>query len=805
MKPLLPLTILLLAICGQALAQVDALKARRAANGTITFQRFDVNINPVPTQQAYVFLQNKLHIQPGDSLHLDREITDDNGITHKSYSQYYKGIKVEYASYKLHIKNGFIEAMSGNFAPVGNVPLHAAVTRQQALNNAVAYAKSRQPQTAAAKTPGSNATAVFAAQPQVIFYDAAATKQYRLAYKLDVSTNHPYTHNYVFVDAANGKILGKQNLVFNDNSKGSGATMYSGTRNFITDSYLNNSQKNYRLREVTNGVTLQTLNLQHKTDGLPTDLTDNDNNWQLSEHSTNKDNAALDAHFAMEFVYDYFNTKHHRNSWDNAGSPMTSVVHFDSAYDNAFWDGKLHNVYFGDGGNIHDVLTCFDIVAHEFGHAYTQGIDTANPILTNEFNHESLALNEGFGDIWGAAVSIYANLPGKQVWLHGHDAMIDGYACDRSLSDPGAGGDLRETSTGGFPSVYHGQYWDDGGERHTNSTVLSHWFYLITVGDKTKRIPALGLDDAAYIAWQTELLYLSPASTYMDVYTYTTKIAVDHWGVNSCQAIAVANAWNAAGFGERFKNNITGPPAICLSPKQFMLSGSAGTQTVKWQVTPSGSTNVTSGTGDNFLVEQSGNAAGKVTVSAEYCGVVIDSIIVTVGTPKPSLLCNIKDLCYKGPESIAKVCDPFDALQYNWQIDSTDAGVGIELHINTFNLTEGQHTIRVRANGCNGEEFSDWLTGSFKVTNCAAGQTIFIVSPNPASQYLNVSILTADTYTGAKTVRIYDALGRLRREVHFTAPQQDARVYIGNLAQGLYFVEVSDGSKTVRKKVVVGR
>jgi Zn-dependent metalloprotease len=55
---------------------------------------------------------------------------------------------------------------------------------------------------------------------------------------------------------------------------------------------------------------------------------DVDNNWTAAEfNNTNKDNGALDAHWGAEKTYDYFSTKHGRNSYDN-GSKNKSYVHY---------------------------------------------------------------------------------------------------------------------------------------------------------------------------------------------------------------------------------------------------------------------------------------------------------------------------------------------------------------------------------------------------------------------------------------------------------------------------------------------
>ena len=50
-----------------------------------------------------------------------------------------------------------------------------------------------------------------------------------------------------------------------------------------------------------------------------------------------KDEVATDAHWGAEMTYDYFNTEHSRNSFDNNGAKIVSYIHYGTNYNNAFW------------------------------------------------------------------------------------------------------------------------------------------------------------------------------------------------------------------------------------------------------------------------------------------------------------------------------------------------------------------------------------------------------------------------------------------------------------------------------------
>ena len=115
------------------------------------------------------------------------------------------------------------------------------------------------------------------------------------------------------------------------------------------------------------------------------DFTDADNTW--NNVNANKDQYATDGHWGTEKTYDYYLTKHNRNSVDNAGFALNSYVHtnlvaFGYANNiNAFWDGT--RMTYGDGGvsgtTTYTPLTALDVCGHEITHGVTER--TSNLVL----------------------------------------------------------------------------------------------------------------------------------------------------------------------------------------------------------------------------------------------------------------------------------------------------------------------------------------------------------------------------------------------------------------------------------------
>jgi Zn-dependent metalloprotease len=90
--------------------QGDSIFVYRGESGKIEFAKFNVDENFDRTMQNdTVFLKSILQAKKEDEFRLKSVITDELGITHKRFQQYYKGIKVENAEYLLHGKNDNIE------------------------------------------------------------------------------------------------------------------------------------------------------------------------------------------------------------------------------------------------------------------------------------------------------------------------------------------------------------------------------------------------------------------------------------------------------------------------------------------------------------------------------------------------------------------------------------------------------------------------------------------------------------------------------------------------------------------------
>ncbi len=501
-----------------------------------------------------VFTRNKISItdETGkeistNEVKITSEITDMKGMTHTRYQQTVNGIPVEHAMWIVHSLNGNITSQNGklvktfpqNLRAKALLKFSAAIEKAKAHVNARIYKWEMPTEEEFLQREQENTSATFYPKKQLVYYSGerdVTPAALRLAYKIDIYSQVPLSRKLIFVDAENGNILGEREMIHETNSNGTAVTAYSGTQNIRTDF----TGTTYRLRETArsagNGV-VNTYNLLQGTNyAAATDFVDANNVW--NNINAQKDEYATDAHWGAEMTYDYYLIKHNRNSYDGAGAPLNSYVHYSSNYFNAFWDGFRMTYGDGSAADNYKPLTSLDVCGHEITHAVTEY--TSNLV----YSYESGAMNEGFSDIFGTAIEAYAR-PANYDWLIGGD-----FYTIRSMSNPNAYSN---------PDTYLGTFWysggGDNGGVHTNSGVLNHWFYLLVNGGTgindhgvAYNVTGIGMNDAAAIAYKLNTFYLVSTSSYADARTFGILAAENIFGSGSPQATQTANAWTAVGL-----------------------------------------------------------------------------------------------------------------------------------------------------------------------------------------------------------------------------------------------------------------
>lgn len=482
---------------------------------------------------------------------------DAFGFENHKFQQTIDGVPVEYGLINVLVKNNKVISQNGEWFKSAKSSSandrKAGISEANALSSALSYVGANSykwqdaTEEAFLKTETNNKSATYYPKGKLVYYSDPSNldaKNLKLAYKFEIYASEPLSKQEVFVDAKNGVVLGSNALIHETNATGTAITGYSGTQTITTDQV---SATSYRLRETgrAGGTAVETYNLKKKTTyGNATDFTDTDNTW--NNVNTTKDQYATDAHWGAEKTVDYYWTKFGRKSIDNNNFAIKSYVHYSTNYFNAFWDGTRMTYGDGSSSNGNLPLTALDVCGHEITH----GLTSFSANLA--YQKESGALNEGFSDIFGNTIELWAR-PTKASWKLGEDFNY----VIRDMANP---------NSYSQPDTYQGTYWkttsctpsstNDYCGVHTNSGVLNFWYYLLVNGgsgtnDKgfVYSVTGLGLDKAAAIAYRTLTTYLTSSSVYADARTYSIQSAADLYGASSNEVTQTTNAWNAVGVG----------------------------------------------------------------------------------------------------------------------------------------------------------------------------------------------------------------------------------------------------------------
>ncbi len=495
---------------------------------------------------------------------------------HYRYVQTYNGIPIDANVIIVHTRNNKVYSFNGNVISSLDISSVPAISEEKALKCVLDSIKASvymwqmaSKDEASLKEMNEDEKAIYSYPKGELTYirddENSGLQKYRLAYKFNIHALQPFSGQEVFVDALTNKIIFTENLIQNIDATGTAITMYSGTKAITTDY----TDAAYRLREAGRGNGIETYNMQMGTEYKKTDFIDSDNIW--NNVNPEMDEAATDAHWGAEMVYDYYYTKFNRNSLDDKGFKLESYVHADihTMYPpltnaNAFW--YAGRVVYGDGdGHNLTPYTCLDVAGHEFNHGLTEKTAQLKAI-----NKECGALQEGFGDIFGTCIEWYAR-PERANWTIGEDkgSIVR---------------DLQYPKDNKYPDAYKGIYWDPLQETHRNSTILSYWFYLLCEGgdgyvddmitNPAYSVTGIGMEDAAKIAYKTLVCYLSSMSDYKDAYRYSILSAKEFFGENSAQVKSVKDAWFAVGISDTCSN---------IYPESFYECGEQHLQIYKEQ------------------------------------------------------------------------------------------------------------------------------------------------------------------------------------------------------------------------------
>ncbi|MEU3454055.1 M4 family metallopeptidase [Micromonospora sp. NPDC006766] len=579
----------------RSLAAVSAALLTSGVLTCVTTTAYAATPTAPTAQSAAARADSLLRANPGavqgagsEAYQAVRTKVDASGATHTRYTRTYHGLRVYGGDFVIHTApNG---TMSGTSVGL-TAPLTLGTTAK--VSSAAAEASAR-------KVFSGTLTSV--GTPE-LFVDASsgagrlAWETVATGWKADKQTP---SRLHVITDATTGTLIGSYDEI--ETIAGTGNSVYSGTVGIDTTL----SGSTYQMVDPSHGNG-RTCDMNNKTSGTCTTFTNSTNTWGNGANS-DRQSAAVDAHFGAAVTFDYFKNVHGRNGIFGNGTGVPSRVHYGSNYVNAFWDGS--QMTYGDGSGNARPLVSLDVAGHEMSHGVTEAV--AGLV----YSGESGGLNESTSDIFGTMVEFYANAPsdpgdydiGEKININGNGKPL------RYMYNPSLDGSSHSCWSTTTKNV----------DVHYSSGPGNHFFFNLAEGTgatpygtspvcgSAPAVTGIGRAKAEKIWYRALDVYFTSNTTYVNTSNpantaraYTLKAATDLYGSCSTEYKTVQAAWTAV--------NVAGNDAPCGSTGNdfsVSLSPTAGSVTAGGAVSSTVSTATTSGTAQTVTLAASGLPTG---------------------------------------------------------------------------------------------------------------------------------------------------------------------------------------------------
>lgn len=479
-------------------AKADTINDKQMNNVVKVQNKQDIKklLNNLPNKKDLKKIYNQYNVTNVEK--------DNLGFTHYTLELKKNNKKVYNSKIIIHVSpKGEVNFISGDLNPnTNNVKSDIKISEDKAINLAF-------------KEIGLNKSEVSNLNKDVVTSKELIVKSNKEFYHFTINYISPSPGNWdVFVDASTGKVILK-NLIKTGAVSGVGIDLFNYSRSIPL---YNANYVNY-LMDVSKSPTIFRVFDAGNTTASMSLMYDRDKYFN-SEYQK----SGVSAHDNLIKVYNYFRYHHHRQSFDNKGSSVNSVVHYGTNYNNAFWsEGNL--VYGdGDGKRFGPLAKSLDIAAHE----YTHGVTDYEAQLAYEY--QSGALNESMSDVFA-----YFLDPGD--YLIGEDSYTPGIYGDalRSLSQPSLYNQPEHMSQYiNLPNTEAGDY----GGVHYNSGIPNKAFY--------NTVKILGPSKTEDIYYRALCYYLTPTSTFKDAKNVLAQSAKEMYGDDAYNV--VINAWNSVGI-----------------------------------------------------------------------------------------------------------------------------------------------------------------------------------------------------------------------------------------------------------------
>ncbi|MDZ3952372.1 M4 family metallopeptidase [Bacillus thuringiensis] len=456
---------------------------------------------------------------------IQKKEQDSTGSTVVRLQQVYNEIPVWESTQVAHInKDGILTVFSGTVVPELDKKL-PRLDKKISLEDAISIAE---------RDLGFKPKYEIEPTSQLTIYSQNDKAQYAYIVKLNFLDPQPGNYTY-FIDVNTGEVVSKNNAIHDvtsnqfTNVTGSGKGVLGDSKK-LNLSRLKDSTFNLQDFTRGNGIFTYDAKNQHK---IPQDIWNTPND----KLDTDYDAAAVDAHYYSGLVYDVYKGYFNRDSFDNKGGAIRSVVHYGQNFNNAFWNGQQMIYGDGDGKRFIPLSGGIDVVGHEITHGVTQ---YSSELI---YKNESGALDEAISDLFGTLIEHYAYKdPDYEI---GEDIYTPDNPNDalRSMSDP-----TKYNQPDHYSKRYVGKA--DNGGVHINSGIINKAMYLLAEGGTHYgvSVPRISLYKTTQIYYRANTMYFTNNTTFSQARVAVIQAAADLYGQDSLEVKSVQKSFDAVGI-----------------------------------------------------------------------------------------------------------------------------------------------------------------------------------------------------------------------------------------------------------------
>ncbi len=464
-------------------------------------------------------------------LKLQKQSLDLLGTTHLVYQQYYKNIPVFGGQMLVHMANDFgIKSASGKFLPKVSVNTKPIINKTKATQAALADAKRR-----GLQSPNIVSADLAVYNKRVL--NPKGENKYYLTWQIELEDAIGW-REILFVNAANGKIV--ENL-----ARTKSAGFFQMDYNDFFDDNI--------LFAIFGSDKLQRRVYDCRPDGCTASSTAagiviTDPALMRSEGDAVYGAADVDNLYdELEKAHNYYKDVFGMNGGNSLGGigrvgseryPATSTVVYSYFIATSTW-GTCPNAFGGKYSlKFCDGIVNTGVVGHEYTHAVSDFIGP--PTTSLAYKNESGAIEEAIADIMSQGVERHAN--GASSWQIGYGGNVW-----RDFTNPN-----NPITNWDFPTTHYDTEFKcdaaDKGGVHTNSMVMAHMAYILSVGGElnTCKVEAIGQEAVERIFLEALDHHLTITANFQELYGALTDSCKALYGIGTKECRNLVKAMQGA-------------------------------------------------------------------------------------------------------------------------------------------------------------------------------------------------------------------------------------------------------------------